>query len=222
MGRIEIDVKGLFATPVAAVMLPEAAARNAELAQLILARRDAQVEQAGQAEQAGLKASNIGGWHSSRDFEQWGGPRLRELLNFAREIATQMTCDRDGKPVKPAWVVEAWANVSQLGASNACHYHPGSFWSGSYYVDDGGCADDPALGGEFELFDPRGPAPMMHAPQLKFAGDDGLSAGSAQTIRPRAGLMVLFPSFLLHAVRPYLGDRLRISIAFNLGLYQAS
>jgi hypothetical protein len=60
---------------------------------------------------------------------------------------------------------------------------------------------------------------MMHAPSLKFAGEDGRSAGSAETIRPRAGLMFIFPSFLLHAVRPYLGTQLRISIAFNFGLY---
>jgi hypothetical protein len=63
---------------------------------------------------------------------------------------------------------------------------------------------------------------MMHAPLLKFAGEDGQSAGSAQTIRPRAGLLFLFPSFLLHAVRPYTGNSLRISIAFNVGLYANS
>jgi len=52
-----------------------------------------------------------------------------------------------------------------------------------------------------------------------FAGEDGRSAGSAQTIRTACGLLFLFPSFLLHAVRPYTGNSLRISIAFNLGLY---
>jgi len=41
---------------------------------------------------------------------------------------------------------------------------------GSYYVLDGGCADGPSLGGELDMFDPRGPAPMMRAPSLKFAG----------------------------------------------------
>ena len=30
---------------------------------------------------------------------------------------------------------------------------------GTYYVADGGCASDPALGGEFEMLDPRGPGP---------------------------------------------------------------
>ena len=68
------------------------------------------------------------------------------------------------------------------------------------------------------MMDPRGAAPMMHAPMLKFAGEDGLSAGSAETIRPRPGLLFIFPSFVLHAVRPYRGDRLRISIAINFGV----
>lgn len=210
MARIEIQIKGLFATPVAAVLLPDAEARNAELEEIIARRRH---------EHPSVGASNIGGWHSSRDFETWGGKRAEELLGFAREVATRMTSDREGKPVNPDWVVESWANINEHGDSNSCHYHPGSFWSGSYYVNDGGCAADPALGGEFEMFDPRGPAPMMHAPLLKFGGEDGLSAGSAETIRPRPGLLFLFPSFLLHAVRPYRGNASRISVAFNLGLY---
>ena len=211
MSRIEIKVKGLFATPVAAALLPDAASRNAVLEELILRRR---------AEHPTLGASNIGGWHSTRDFAEWGGKPAEEILAFARSMATQLTTDREGRAVRPAWTVEAWANVNASGDSNSCHYHPGSFWSGSYYVADGGCADDTSLGGEFEMFDPRGPAPMMHAPALKFGGEDGLSAGSAETIRPRPGLMFLFPSFLLHAVRPYRGSGLRISVAFNLGLYR--
>jgi uncharacterized protein (TIGR02466 family) len=213
MSGIEIQVRGLFATPVAAVVLPDAQARNAELEEIILRRR---------AEHPSIGASNMGGWHSTRDFAGWGGKRAEEVLAFGRDLATKLTTDRDGRAVRPQWTTEAWANVSGPGDSNACHYHPGSFWSGSYYVSDGGCADDPSLGGEFEMFDPRGPAPMMHAPALKFGGEDGLSAGSAETIRPRPGLMFLFPSFLLHAVRPYRGNSLRISIAFNFGLYRGA
>ena len=200
MSGADVEVKGLFATPVAAVMLPGAEERNAELTEIILRRR---------AGQPSIGASSIGGWHSTRDIAEWGGKGIQQVLT-------------DGNPIKPDWKVEAWANVIGPGGSNACHYHPGSFWSGTYYVADGGCADDASLGGEFEMFDPRGPSPMMHAPLLKFAGEDGRSAGSAQTIRPRAGLLFLFPSFLLHAVRPYAGNSLRISIAFNLGLYPNS
>ena len=211
MSKIEIKIKGLFATPVAAIMLPDAEARNAELESIVLEHR---------ATHPTIGASNNGGWHSERDLQTWGGPRAAEVLAMAQSAATQLTANRNGDIISPKWTTEAWANVNGPGDSNACHYHPGSFWSGSYYVNDGGCAGDATLGGEFEMLDPRGPAPMMHAPTLKFSGAEGLSAGSAETILPRPGLLFIFPSFLLHSVRPYRGNGLRISIAFNFGLYR--
>ncbi|WP_284946631.1 2OG-Fe(II) oxygenase family protein [Acidisoma cladoniae] len=209
MARLEINVRGLFATPVAAVELPDAAARNAELSRLILQRR---------AETPSVQASNAGGWHSDRAITEWGGPRIAEVLTLARQVATQMTGDRQGHKISPVWTTQAWANVNGPGDGNISHYHPGSFWSGTYYVDDGGCASDSALGGEFEMIDPRGPGPGMYAPGLKFAGEDGASVGSGETIRPKPGLLFIFPSWLFHQVRPYRGTGLRISIAFNLGV----
>ncbi len=208
----DIAVRGLFATPVAAVQLPNASARNAALRATILARRDAT---------ASVQSSNAGGWHSPRDLPDWGGPPATEILDLARQVATQLTADRHGQPIRPRWTLQAWANVNGPGDANISHYHPGAFWSGTYYVDDGGCADDPTLGGEFEMLDPRGATPAMYAPALKFAGDDGASAGSGETIRPRPGLLFLFPSWLFHQVRPYRGSALRISIAFNLGVSDA-
>jgi uncharacterized protein (TIGR02466 family) len=210
--RVDIAVKGLFATPVAAVEVPGAAALNGDLERLILRRR---------SEVPSVQASNAGGWHSDRDIAGWGGPAVGKILDIARGVATQMTADRDGKALRPVWTVQAWANVNGPGDGNICHYHPGAFWSGTYYVADGGCATDPSLGGEFEMLDPRGPGPGMYAPGLKFAGEDGTSVGSAETIRPRPGLLFLFPSWLYHQVRPYRGSGLRISIAFNLGVADA-
>lgn len=206
---LEIAVRGLFATPVAAIALPEPRARNDRLRALILARR---------AEQPTIQSSNAGGWHSARDLPEWGGADAAEILALAQSAATQLTTDRYGKPVRPAWTMQAWANVNGPGDSNIAHYHAGSFWSGTYYVADGGCADDPSLGGEFEMIDPRGATPAMYAPTLRCAGEDGLSAGSGETIQPRPGLLVLFPSWLSHQVRPYRGTALRISLAFNLGI----
>ena len=206
---LNVAIRGLFATPVAAMEVPDADARNAELKALILKRRD---------ETPSVQASNSGGWHSDREIATWGGRRAIEILNFAGELANRMTADREGKPVRPAWSSMAWANVNGPGDANICHYHPGAFWSGSYYVDDGGCASDASLGGEFEMLDPRGAGPGMYAPTLKFAGEDGLSVGAAETIRPRPGLLILFPSWLFHQVRPYRGAGLRISIAFNLSV----
>ena len=207
--RLNLAVRGLFATPVAALEVPGAAAVNAELEAAILRRR---------AETPSVQASNAGGWHSDRDILEWGGPRAGEVIELAKGVAGQLTADRAGKLVRPAWTVQAWANVNALGHANVAHYHGGAFWSGTYYVADGGCGADPALGGEFEMLDPRGPGPGMYAPALKFAGEDGASAGGAETIRPKPGLLILFPSWLVHQVRPYRGSGTRISIAFNLSL----
>ncbi len=209
MARLDVNLRGLFATPVAAVQLPDAERRNQSLRATILARRD---------NQPGVQASNAGGWHSDRQIEGWGGEAATEILTIARQLANQLTVDRQGQRAAPAWIMQAWANVNGPGDGNICHYHPGAFWSGTYYVDDGGCASDPNLGGEFEMLDPRGPGPGMYAPALRVAGEEHASAGSAETIRPRPGLLFLFPSWLMHQVRPYRGDRLRISLAFNFGL----
>lgn len=38
---------------------------------------------------------------------------------------------------------------------------------------------------------------------------------ATRQITPGAGLMVLFPRYLVHGVNPYFGERPRISIAFN-------
>ena len=58
----------------------------------------------------------------------------------------------------------------------------------------------------------------MYAPYLAFSLPGGLSVGTNQTISPRAGRLVMFPSWVLHQVRPYRGAAQRISIAFNLSL----
>jgi uncharacterized protein (TIGR02466 family) len=207
--RMNIAVRGLFATPVAALEVPDAETRNAELAAIILKKR---------AGTPSVQASNAGGWHSDREIIAWGGRHVGHILDLAKETANRLTADRNGNPVKLAWSAMAWANVNGPGDANICHYHPGAFWSGTYYVDDGGCASDHSLGGEFEMLDPRGAGPGMYAPTLKFAGEDGQSVGAAETIRPRPGLLFLFPSWLFHQVRPYRGAGLRISIAFNLSV----
>ena len=203
------EIVPLFATPLVTLDVPEAATLNSELRRVIVEREKTHPT---------TQHSNLGGWQSSWDFEAWGGAPAERLLEAARGLATRLTSDRAGKPVRIAWKTNAWANVNRRNHGNEFHTHPGAYWSGTYYVDDGGVTEDPALGGEFEIQDPRGVAPAMYAPLLGFALPGGQSAGASELIHPKSGQLVLFPSWLLHAVRPYRGDRERISVAFNFGL----
>ncbi len=198
----------LFGTPVLIEELPVAAALNAELAKTIAAREQSH---------PGTQHSNLGGWQSDWEMDRWGGVSAIKLLAIGRNTANRITTDRQGRPVSIQWKANMWANINRTGHGNEFHSHPGSFWSAVYYVDDGGIDADPALGGELEFMDPRGPGPAMYAPQLAY-GSAGLSVGANETVRPKSGRLVMFPAWLLHQVRPYRGAAQRISIAFNLSL----
>ena len=209
LGPPQLTLLKLFPTPVVISTMPDAEALNAELKRIILAREPASES---------VQRSNRGGWQSSWDLHEWGGAPMQKVLGFARAIADEATVDRAGKRHKIAWRINSWANVNRSGHGNQFHTHPGALWSATYYVDDGGVAADPSLGGEFEMQDPRGVAPVMYAPQLTFPGPDGAALGESQRLTPRAGMFVLFPSWLSHGVCPYRGTRERISIAINFSL----
>jgi uncharacterized protein (TIGR02466 family) len=206
----QLTLLNLFPTPLVVATMPESAALNAELKRIILGREATAPES--------VQRSNHGGWQSSWDLHQWGGAPMQKVLAFGRSIVDEVTVDRAGKRHEIAWRVNSWANVNRQGHGNQFHTHPGALWSATYYVDDGGIGADPTLGGEFEIQDPRGVAPVMYAPYLTFAGPDGAALGESQRLPPQAGMFVVFPSWLSHGVRPYRGTRERISIAINFSL----
>ena len=198
----------LFSTPIVLLDLPDGAALSAELRATIHEQEKTHPS---------TQHSNLGGWQSEWDMDRWGGAAAIKLLAIARNTASKVTTNRQGQSVLLTWKANMWANINRSGHANEFHSHPASFWSAVYYVDDGGIDADPALGGELEFMDPRGPGPAMYAPHLAF-GNAGLSVGANETIRPKSGRMVMFPSWVLHQVRPYHGTAERISIAMNLSL----
>lgn len=166
----------------------------------------------------GVTISNINGWHSNTQMLDWGGEPAKALVYKAMTMADEHSVDiQSPDKSRFGWAPELWANVSGKGAANQYHYHPGSYWSVVAYVDDGyqGSAD-PALGGELQLIDPRMPMIRMTAPDLRIKEADGSPLLTEIAIRPETGMIVMFPSWLQHAVRPFYGEGTRISIAINL------
>ena len=210
-GQPEVDVGYLFETPLIAVQVPDALALNQALAAAIAERR--------QQHPNGIAVSNRLGWHSDTSMLEWGGEPAHRLMDHMISAANEHTRDIAGDGRKRfIWVPEMWANVSPPGASNQLHTHPGSFWSSAYYVDDGyGGSNDRSLGGELEIEDPRLPMISMEAPDLRFR--PGKAAPPVEheiLVRPATGRLLIFPGWLRHAVRPYAGNGVRVSIAMNL------
>ena len=111
-----------------------------------------------------------------------------KLLAIGRNLANRYTTDREGKPASRD-LARQHVGQHQQARATATSSIPIPAASGRrvYYVDDGGIAADPSLGGELEFMDPRGPGPAMYAPHLAFAMPGGLSVGANEVVHPKAG-----------------------------------
>lgn len=198
-------VNRLFATPLIEVWPQQAQSWIEPLLTRVRARR---------AEHPGISRSNINGWHSDTSMLEWGGDEAIALARETMAVCARHTSDVVAAQGKSRYEMdmEMWANVSPAAASNQMHCHPGSFWSASFYLDDGGDSED----GFFVAQDPRFPSVRMNAPDLVFQDEDGTKQLSQHRVRPEPGKLVIFPSWLMHAVRPHNGPRDRVSIAMNI------
>jgi uncharacterized protein (TIGR02466 family) len=208
--HVRPEIHHAFGTPVIVIDFPDHERVNAELTNTILARRQSD---------AGVVRSNVNSWHSGEDLLRWGGQNVQVLARTFAQICsgvTELPVETGGGTRQ--WVVRMWANVSEPGASNRLHYHPGAFWSGVYYVSDGREAVDQEIGGDLVLHSPHEGISLMYAPDVRIKLPNGQPLLPTFSIRPRPGLGVIFPSWLMHEVDPYSGNGVRISIAFNFSL----
>ncbi|KKL74124.1 hypothetical protein LCGC14_2068030 [marine sediment metagenome] len=178
---------------------------NKELREVILEK---------EKEGPGLQQSNVGGWHSEWDVLTWDYPCIKE---FVQRIQ-QMSCHiakvhglKDDDDVNLS--ITGWANVMHPGGYHCPHTHPNNFWSGCYYIDDGDpYEEENEYSGNFEFIDPRAGSDMHTY--------DGLDCFPRYRYTPKSGMVLMFPSYVSHFVHPYVGPRVRVTIAFNVRILQ--
>lgn len=193
-----------FATPLFLRQLDDAAAVNARLRALLLAReRDERA--------TGSPYSNVGGWHSEIDLQESWDTDVRWVLARCRDLAEEATArllgpGHAGRRLR--FSLSAWANVSREGDYNVPHVHEAT-WAAVYYAAvPAQCIESGT--GALELMDPRALSAVPDLPCDFFA--------TRRAIHPRPGMLVLFPGPLMHYVHPFRGPGERISIACDIGL----
>jgi uncharacterized protein (TIGR02466 family) len=167
------------------------------------------VEELSTAEADGPK-DRIGGqgyfeWQSRTDL-QASAPfdRLADVLAEAADAYL----DALGLVPTRLHLTELWANISRSGGSHAAHAHPNSFLSAVYFLTV------PPGAGALQFVDPRPQAQVLsvevRAPSLRNARLVG--------VEPKAGRLVVFPSWLTHRVDvTAAGDgEARVTLAANL------
>ena len=196
----EPEVRVLFPVPLVTIRLDDAVALNQRLLEEIADR---------QAAEPGIDRSNRYGWHSALDFFGRTEPVHAEL---AREIEAMVAATTARlAPALPdglRLVHEGWVNVSPTHALNAPHDHPGSFWSGTYYIHVPDADEADPRAGAIEFLDPRGSIGTNANFETPFTR-------GKFTVRPMSGTCLLWPSFLRHWVHPNRSPQERVTVAFN-------
>jgi len=117
------------------------------------------------------------------------------LARHAAKLADECAFDLGRKPKLDS----LWVNLLKSGGHHSGHIHPHSIISGTLYVEA------PKGSGSIRFEDPRLPL-MMAAPTRP---------DSFVKVEPRAGLLLMWESWLRHEVLPGTGKGERLSISFN-------
>ncbi|TVV74495.1 putative 2OG-Fe(II) oxygenase [Sphingomonas solaris] len=167
------------------------------------------------------------GWQSGDDMARWRAPAVAALSRRLVALAGQLTADVGavGSP-RYDWSVFLRGNILRDGESLTARHRPDAFWGGLCFIADGyGGSGDTAAGGEVEIEDPRLPATLMEAPDLRLRlqpGRDGTTYRETVRIRPAAGQLLLYPAWLRIAHRPFHGMVERIWITVDLVAHRRS
>jgi uncharacterized protein (TIGR02466 family) len=122
----------------------------------------------------------------------------RHAAAFAKECAFELAR-------KPR-LDSLWVNVLKAGGHHSAHIHPHSSISGTLYVEV------PKGSGAIRFEDPRLPMMMAAPPRRKDAPEE---LQPFVTVDPRAGLLLMWESWLRHEVLPGTGRGERLSVSFN-------
>ncbi len=187
----------LFPTPVWTIQLDNYEHVNEEMYNFIKSNQ--------KKDEIGINKSNVKGWHS-KDFDL-NDKEPQNFISFILPLIEQVMIDMNwDKERQTAKINNMWAIINTGGSANLRHQHGNSTISGAYYVRA------PKNSGDIVFYDPR-PAPVYSHPNVI---TPNLLNAQVNSISPKEGALVLFPSYLDHSVNENLSNEERIVISFNI------
>lgn len=203
-----------FAVPFVLCEHPDPAGLNERLRSLFLQR-----EQAGEryANPQPLVQRNEALWESNFQLFDWPDRPVSELRDYCWQQLYRAIGELNGytreELLRLHIGAESWFHITRRGGYFALHNHPMASWSGVYCVaagDDRSGIDDSGL---LSFVSPMAANTMYLDMAIARMGQP--YAYGPRNFKLKAGQLVLFPSWVLHEVRPYFGDGERITVAFN-------
>ncbi len=206
-GQDELRRDDYFPTLVFSSLLHDAESMNKEILAAINAERDRDAK--------GIERSNyrsLGGWHSHNNLHK--DKNFARLTRRVEKVATGISENLGYNKSRQLEITTMWSISNPPGSSNRAHIHPGALWSGVYYVQA------PEGAGQIEFIDPRTVNLMNYASYIPNSKRK-TECWTKVKVKPVAGKMLFFPSWLYHSVEPNLAtaagrDGERVIISFNI------
>ena len=159
------------------------------------------------------KSSN-GILESDFDFFRDSHPSVQALLSFINSVlATAVSIANELPNSEPELlidIVDSWYHVTNDGGFHDAHFHHGCSWCGIFYLQVG---ETGRLGKAAPNGGSRFYCPLGLGGSYRDEGNRYLHASVDPKIQD--GLLLLFPSYLMHSGLPYRGAIDRMVIAFN-------
>lgn len=154
--------------------------------------------------------SNKGGWQST---DLVGNKQFAPLAEIITEVVSLLKEPYKIKESANFYISEMWLNINKPTNYNILHHHGDSFLSGVYYVSV------PPDAGKLWFRHPSVAKTVINWNEYF----DGLNEHNSNSwyVEPKAGDLIIFPSWLEHEVDQNNSNEERISIAFNLKLMRA-
>ena len=154
---------------------------------------------------AGKVLSNVGGWQSE-DLINRSITNTPLYLAFNQIIPLLQQCMQDLGSSKYLQLDNAWVNINSKTNWNKSHIHPGSVLSGVFYLTDNNSS--------LEIERESDVSTYFLDYVIRSNNQTDLSYKSI-IYTPTKNQLIIFPSWLKHAVLPNDSEDLRISVAFN-------
>src|SRR3954451_10435261 len=198
------EILPFFAVPFGLAKLDDCAPLNQELRALFLARS---AEGGEHANPRPLTQRNPQVFESNFGLFRSTERPIQQLKEFCWRHLIKFVCDLNGydDAMRSRLLIysDAWFHVTRRGGFFGLHNHPNASWSGVYCVDPGD--HDPGRS-DSGLLSFVNPATMsaMHADAAN-ANMRGAFGSGIRHVKFEPGQLVLFPSWILHDVKPFEG-----------------
>lgn len=212
--RNELQVTPFFAVPFGFARLEGSGTLNAELRALFLERA---AQGARHANPRPLTQRNAQVFESEFQLFRWPEPCVQQLKdlcwrNLMRLIAELNRYD-ESMLRRILIYSDSWFHVTRRGGFFGLHNHPMATWSGVYCVSPGEHDADKPASGLLSFVNPAITAAMYL--DVATANIPGPFSYNIRHLRLEAGQLVIFPSWVLHDVKPFEGEGERVTVSFN-------